>query len=147
MSDPYVTQSERAKNIAEMHIHLTEEDPINRLEQLAKQGDYTYHFSWDKFANGFMCELELSYQLDPRKKTSKKLLWKEVRFVEGLDLYHTKRVVAAILIDRLGLGVPEPEEPEPEMTEAETKMQEIADKGLAFAVTALGKVMSSDMFA
>lgn len=142
MSD--TTQFERSKNIAGMTINLTEEDPLDRLEELAKQGDYTYHFSWDNFKNGFMCELELSYYLDLRKKTSKKLLCKEARFVEGSDLYHAKKVVAAILVDRLGLGVPETEEPE--MTEAETKIQEMADKGLAFAVSALGKVMSSDIF-
>jgi hypothetical protein len=128
----------RSSRISNRDIALTEEEPLERLKQLCNQGYYKYHYTWDTFQNGIMCELELTYTLSPQ--SSRRSLIKETRFVEGNDLGYAKKVLAAVLIERLGLGVVEQESP---ITEAEEKMQDLAEKGMDFALAAFGKMMST----
>ena len=100
----------RATIVKDISIVLTNEDPTERLKEFCEQGRYIFHWNWDKFATGVMCELEISYQLDAKssKGDRRKILAKESRYIpfENGDLVYAQKVVAAILLDRLGLGVP-----------------------------------------
>lgn len=133
--------AQRPAKIADRVIDLTHEDPLERLKQFCSQGQYRFHFKWDKFANGIMCELEITYQLG-HPETPKRLLVKEARFVGGEDIEHAKKVVAAVLLERLGLGV-QPTEEENADDEISEKMQEMAAKSLDFTMTALNGMFSS----
>ncbi len=103
--------SSRATLVKEISINLTHEDPVERLKEFCELGKYIFHWNWDKFLTGVMCELEISYQLDANSRSKgdrRKILAKESRYISSAegDLTHAQKVVAAILLDRLGLGVP-----------------------------------------
>ena len=115
-------------------ISLTQEDPLDRLREFCSQGLYKFHFSWDKFENGIMCELEISYSLN---LSSRKVLAKEARFVPGEDIKYAQKVVSAVLLHRLGLGVQE------QVDETDQKMQEITEKGMTVAMAALNSMLSA----
>jgi hypothetical protein len=132
--------SHRAAKISDKSIELTQDDPLERLKQLGTQGYYKYHFNWDMFQNGVMCELEITYLLT-HQQSSRKTLIKEARFVKGTDLQYAKRVLAAVALERLGLGV-ETDDGTQEYDEAEAKMREVAEKSMGFAMSALNKLMS-----
>lgn len=100
----------KASRAGDLEINLTASDPLDRLKEFCDQGNYVSRFNWDKFKNGVMCELEVSYTIETMRGEMKKFLPKEVRFVFSEDVNYSKRVVAAIFLDRLGLG----EEPQPE---------------------------------
>jgi len=126
---------ERSSKINSCVIELTRDDPIERLAQLCTQGMYDYKFTWDKFANGIMCELEIT-------QTTGRILVKEVRYTNTTDEHQAQEIVAAILLEKLGLGVPEEELPAlEEVDETEVKLQQMASKGLEFAFTTLDKLM------
>lgn len=91
----------RATKTINRTIALTQQDPIERLKEFCKQGLYKYRFTWDIFANGTMCECVLYIS----KYGSKRIdIAKEARFVASTELTEVKRVVSAVLLDRLGLG-------------------------------------------
>lgn len=103
--------SSRATLVKDISINLTHEDPVERLKEFCELGKYIFHWNWDKFSTGVMCELEISYQLDANSRSKgdrRKILAKESRYISSTegDLAHAQKVVAAILLDRLGLGVP-----------------------------------------
>jgi hypothetical protein len=117
--------SSRASKLAHRKIDLTHTDPLERLQQLARQGVYNYVFRWDKFENGVMCTIELYYQLNA-SFASRKEVDQVSRFVSSSEfegrnldaeapqkefsdalLEYAQKQVAAILLDRLGLGVEE----------------------------------------
>lgn len=82
---------------------LYENDPIKRLGELCKKGRYYYSMRWDKFTNGFLMECSLY-----RDRSRRNLFYREVRFVENpSNINDAKRVVSAILLDNIGLGVKE----------------------------------------
>ena len=112
-------------------IKLTHDDPIERLFQFCQQGGYNPRFTFESFQNGVMCELEVS-------KGGENILAKEVRFVQDKDVSYAQKVVAAILLEKIGLGVIE-EEPS-----AGDRIQEMAEKSMDFAMTALTKLLSGD---
>lgn len=97
----------RSSLISGRSINLQENDPLDRLKELCKQGKYNYKINWDRFQNGFMCECVIYYSL--RRKTTK-VLKKEVYWVETDDLLKAQKTVVAILLENLGLGVSEPEQ-------------------------------------
>lgn len=106
----------RATTIASQSISLTHQDPVERLKQFCEQGKYVFHWNWDRFASGIVCELEIGYQLDRSKSSDRrKVLTKEARYIPNVsedqseNLLYAQRVLAAITLDKLGLGVP-PEE-------------------------------------
>ena len=96
-------------NISHRIIKLTHTDPVKRLKEFCKQGKYYHQIKWDKYANGFMFECDVTYNLGRNKR---RVLVKEVRWVETDNLTEGQRVIAAILLDRLGLGVTDEEENE-----------------------------------
>ena len=111
--DPH-PKSQTRTNISHRTIKLTHTDPVKRLKEFCKQGKYYHQIKWDKYANGFMFECEVTYNLGRNKR---KVLAKEVRWIETDNLTEGQRVIAAILLDRLGLGVAEEEEEENENLE------------------------------
>jgi len=144
MSEEYDRQpTYRSAKISNVSIELTEEDPLERLKQFCAQGSYRYNYVWDAYQNGIMCELDITYFLNPAPN-SKRTLVKEVRFVSGTDVQYAKKVLAAVLLERLGLGASEMcGEEETEQDEAEIKMREIASKSMDFAMTALQKMLGA----
>lgn len=96
-------QTVRSSRSNNLEIKLTTSDPLDRLKEFCNQGNYVYHFNWDKFKTGVMCELEISYQIGDKKKT----LTKEVRYVPGNDIKYARKVVSAILLERIGLSLTE----------------------------------------
>lgn len=101
MSAPRTPSATRADKTIKRTIALTQQDPVERLKEVCKQGLYKYRFTWDSFANGTMCECVLYIA----KYGSKRIdVAKEARFVASIDLSEVQRVVAAVLLDRLGLG-------------------------------------------
>lgn len=106
--DPEKKVSTQARpNISSRSIKLTHTDPIKRLKEFCKAGKYYHHIKWDKFANGFMFECEVVYNLGRYGHNRRRVLVKEVRWVETDNLIEGQRVIAAILLDNLGLGVPD----------------------------------------
>ena len=97
-------KSYRSRLVEDRTINLIEIEPLLRLKELCNQGKYTYKINWDRFQNGFMCECILYY--DMKKRT--KVLKKEVFWVETQDLRIAKQTIAAIMLERIGLGVEEP---------------------------------------
>lgn len=136
----------RASSIATQNISLTFQDPIERLKQFCEQGKYTFHWNWDRFASGIVCEVEISYQLDSVKKGSdrRKVLTREARYIPNTEsdsdnsasenfksrnLLYAQRVLAAIVLDRLGLGVPaEDSEPREDQVEDACVEQETSER-------------------
>jgi len=104
-------------NISSRTIKLTHSDPIKRLKEFCKQGKYYHQIKWDKFANGFMIECEVFYNLGSYGHNKRRVLTKEVRWVEKDDLLESKRVIAAILLDNLGVGVSDDSENNEEIEE------------------------------
>lgn len=142
----------RFMSISDRSVILTHEDPLERLEQLCEQGIYSYGFHHDEFRNGVMCSLKLKIG-----KGGQTII-KEARFIKMLStddsegetlLVRAKKTVAAILLDKLDLGVVESDKQSEEETlaeeDVEIKFQEMASKGLNVMFEALNKVMSSDM--
>ena len=91
-------------NISSRSIKLTHSDPVKRLKEFCKKGKYYHQIKWDKYANGFMLECEVSYNLG-RHGHKRRVLAKEARWVETDNLIEGQRVIAAILLDNLGLGI------------------------------------------
>lgn len=80
---------------------LTENDPLKRLDELRRQGYYNYNIRWTKFSNGLMMECKIY-------RNHRNVLIKEAQFVPSpKNIQEAKRVIAAIILDRLGLGVTE----------------------------------------
>ncbi len=103
-------QSQARPNISSRSIKLTHTDPIKRLKEFCRAGKYYHQIKWDKYANGFMFECEVSYNLGRYGHNRRRVLVKEVRWVETDNLIEGQRVIAAILLDNLGLGVPDDSE-------------------------------------
>jgi hypothetical protein len=97
--------STRQSQICDKNIILTKEDPIERLKEFCQQGIYTYRFVYDKFLNGIMTEMEICYRFGTKKGVQKKTLIKEARFVQTKDVTYAQKVISAIILDKLGLGV------------------------------------------
>nr|QBK86034.1 MAG: hypothetical protein LCMAC101_06290 [Marseillevirus LCMAC101] len=97
------SQFQARSNISSRSIKLTHSDPIKRLREFCRAGKYYHQIKWDKYANGFMFECEVTYNLGRHNK--RRVLVKEVRWVETTDLTEGQRVISAILLDNLGLGV------------------------------------------
>jgi len=95
----------RSSLVASREICLSKSDPLERLQEFCNQGKYKYKISWDKFKNGFMCQCRIHYRL----KKNTQILKKEAFWVQTEDLNVAKKTIAAIILDGLGLGVPEPE--------------------------------------
>ncbi len=93
-------------NISSRSIKLTHSDPIKRLKEFCRAGKYYHQIKWDKYANGFMFECEVTYNLGRHGHNRRRVLIKEVRWVETDNLIEGQRVIAAILLDNIGLGVP-----------------------------------------
>lgn len=137
--------------ILDRSINLTREDPLERLEELCEQGLYNYEFHTDEFQNGVMTTLEL------KVKGGQTIIIKEARFVKNLlsdskeaetVLVRAKKIVSAILLDKLDLGVVELEKEtvEVDQEEYDTKetFQKMASKGLNMALEILNKAMLGD---
>ena len=93
----------RSSRTADLEINLTATDPIDRIKEFCNQGNYIFHYNWDKFKTGVMCELEITYQLGDKRVG----LTKEVRYIQTDDVRHAQRIVSAILLERIGLAVEE----------------------------------------
>lgn len=143
-------QKNRFMDVLDRSIVLTREDPLERLEQLCEQGLYSYGFHHDEFQNGVLCALKL--KIGKGGQT----IAKEARFIKKLaandnegesSLMRAKKTVAAILLDKLDLGVVfEPEkEADAETDDNETRFQEMASKGMNVVFEALNKMISGDM--
>ena len=100
------SQAQARPNISSRSIKLTHTDPIKRLKKFCKAGKYYHQIKWDKYANGFMFECEVAYNLGRHGHNRRRVLIKEVRWVETDNLIEGQRVIAAILLDNIGLGVP-----------------------------------------
>ncbi len=86
-------------------LNLIQSDPLKRLGELCKKGGYYYHMSWDVFSNGIMMECTLFHS------RGRYILCKEVRFVKNpKNITEAKKVVSAILLDNMGLGMEDCEE-------------------------------------
>ena len=117
----------RSTIICDNIINLTQTDPLDRLQELCKQGNYRYKFNWDKFQNGIMIECELFYFLN----RSRRILHQEAKFIKSKDLSHVKRVIATSILQNIGLGIND-EEITKNITHGITAVAGIIDKVSTF---------------
>lgn len=116
-------------------FRLSSEDPLERLEELCSQTTYTHKFTLNRFPGMVACTLELN--------SSDFSLIKKTRFVSiddgsANEEQYPKKVVAAIVLEELGLGVqPTAEE------DTEEKMKEFAQNGMNLAMSAIGKLLET----
>jgi hypothetical protein len=96
----------RSNLVSNCNISLTKTDPLERLKELCEQGHYEHKLNWDKFKNGFMCECSIYYYTSKR---SSRILAKESYWVQTDDLTKAQKTISAILLQSIGLGVPEEE--------------------------------------
>ena len=83
-------------------LNLVQSDPLKRLGELCKKGGYYYNMSWDIFSNGIMMECTMFHI------RGRYVLYREVRFVENpKNITGAKKVISAILLDNIGLGMEE----------------------------------------
>lgn len=122
-------------NISSRTIKLTHSDPVKRLKEFCKQGKYYHHMKWDKFANGYMVECEVAYNLGRYGHIRRRILTKEARWVETGDLLEAQRVVAAVLLDNLGVGISEDGEENEIQEEIEEDVSQNFAKASMKAVT------------
>lgn len=84
------------------NLNLFQVDPLKRLGEFCKKGGYYYNMRWDNFSNGVMmiCQIFHSRRRD--------MLCREVRFIENpKSITEAKKVISAILLQNIGLGVSE----------------------------------------
>lgn len=84
-------------------ISLVKTDPAERLEEFCSQSN-RYHTSYlfSRFENGIMAECSL--------ESPHRVICSEAQFVLSTDIEKAKRIISAILLYRLGLGVDEGED-------------------------------------
>ncbi len=133
--DEVKQKSERSSITSSRKIELTENDPLKRLKEFCSQGKYHFKINWDRFNNGFVCECTVYYNL---KRKSVRPLKKEVYWVETNDLQEAKKTIAAIFLDGIGLGVPDPKGDTEELIRMGTE-------ALTGIVSSLGSRSWSDM--
>lgn len=97
--DNLCEKTQRAATIENVNIELTEEDPYERLKEFCKKGFYYYKWTWDKFNNGILCDLELRYKF----MNNKRVAVKETKFLYTTDLTIAQKIVSRSLLERLGL--------------------------------------------
>lgn len=138
------------KSIHTTPITLTKEDPLERLRELCEICAYTPSIFLDVFPNGVMCQIDLDSGFACSTTIS------EMRFVTLEDGTTTGekdvevlavKVVAAVLLNRLGLGVAPAEseavdEKSAEDAETEEMMKRLSSTTLRFATAALGGMLS-----
>lgn len=110
---------------------LTKENPLERLEEFCSPS-YVYNFTFKQLGEGVLCRLEVDlqeYYLD------------EVRYVNTKDFDYAKNVVAAVLLERIGLGVPQPEET-PVVEQENVAEQDPVNVEENFAEEAFRKIIS-----
>ena len=117
------TKSQVRDDISSHTIKLTHTDPIKRLKEFCKQGKYFHQINWDRYANGFMFNCEITYNFGRHGYSKRRVLAREARWVETDDLMEGKRVIAAILLDNIGLGVSEGLSDEEKEEEKEETLQ------------------------
>ena len=126
-------------------INLTATDPIERLEQFCTQASFSYEYRVFKFRTGVVCRLEIKYfqKVENARKvpgTSTYFMPKimtdslisESRYFPGDDISTAQKVVAAILLDHLGLAPVEevkPAETEAPPTENNSKLESLGPDG------------------
>lgn len=82
---------------------LTSKDPCERVRQFCDSMPYSNPgYNTEMFQNGILCRLTIWRTYELGKSTE---YLREVRFVEGNDREYAKKVVAAVLLERIGLGV------------------------------------------
>jgi len=101
MDDLSDKKTQRAATIEHVSIDLTENDPVERLKEFCRQGFYYYKWTWDKFQNGILCDIEIRY-----KFMNKRVAAKETKFVFTTELPVAQRIVAKALLEKLGLICP-----------------------------------------
>lgn len=102
MSHTNESFQKRAHIIATRTINLTETDPVQRLRELCRQGKYRYRMGWDRFQNGIMIDCEFWYFFGRKRR---QVLAREVQFVSTTDVSEAQRIIAAIFLQNIGLGV------------------------------------------
>lgn len=120
---PSQTDSKRYATLASVSIDLRSSDPFARLKELCSQGRYRYSFTWDRFLNGVMIQCEVYYFAQRQRF----LLTREARFVPTTDISQAKKVISAILLENLGLGMSEEEPPISETQNTQEETEEFAD--------------------
>ena len=147
-------------------LTLTNDVPLARIEQLKQTKFYDYEFLWNQFLDGIMCEGEIFYKMNGARR----VVVKSSRFVLTDDVKVAQNVVAAIMLQEIGLD-PQSKDPanwidsstlkqryeeavadsareaeeEEELKEEEAKlndqMQHLTQVGLKFANIAIEKLM------
>lgn len=91
----------RTNLLREVDLTLTQTNPLRRLQELCKAGRYTYHFKWDKFANGMMMTCLISYRLG---SAGEEELIRRACFVRTHEPEEGKNVVASCILQSLDLA-------------------------------------------
>lgn len=108
MNNQYI--SFRTNLIGERTINLTQTNPILRLKELCTQGKYRYEIHHDRFKNGYMMVCDLYYISRPGNM--RYTVMRQAQFIKTDSLSNATSVIAAILLDLIGLGDDEEEETE-----------------------------------
>lgn len=95
----------RVRALKKVDLVLESTDPLERLSELEKKGRYNVKFNWDEFGNGIIAICEVYYIINKKKK----MVAHGSTFVPTDEVEHAKKVVAALVLDRMNLGVSDEE--------------------------------------
>ena len=104
------------------NLILVQDDPLKRLGEFCKKGGYYYNMRWDNFSNGVMMVCQVFHI---RRRD---MLCREVRFIENpKSITEAKKVISAVLLQNIGLGVSEDSEEQPDSPERSENSETFSD--------------------
>jgi len=140
------------RQLSNQKLVLTEKEPLKRLYEFCRIGNYKYHIFWDRFQNGLLITCEVFYFLYKQRKN----VHKETQFVTcDNDVNYAKNVVCESFLHNIGLGMSvnetlnyipiTPEREENEFDEVNSQMESTFTKVLGRTVQTLTETIKNDL--
>jgi hypothetical protein len=131
------------KNVKNVTIEIVKGDPLAGMMNFCQKMGYRYNFSKLEVNNGYLCQLDIDYQIYNRhlSEPTRKTLVHVAQFIDSKDYNFVKTSVSAKALNELGLYF---EETKDDLNDDsnDDKLEKTVTQSMKFLTKTLGNLMA-----